>query len=527
MSTGALPSATSSTDELGGMHLFDSLPSLPSLPVVERPPSLPMPDLDFSHFAHVKNYLPSPSAVEKYVDQSATPLPPPSGHGVKHKHESPLTVPDGEEAGNFAALSPIKGDEEHNDKRQRRVPWTHTEDVTILALHRHYGTQWDVIAAQLPGRTADAVRNRCFRLQKAHPMATTEEGRHALDGFVMATHGVAIGPPESLSPDGSFNNGHADASAPATPTLAAATAPALPSAAQPIKGADHGRHAWSAEEDRVIVEGVARLGCKWREIAKFLKGRTDSSIRNRWMRLQKDNHTERAQEAARALSPGAAAPASPAPPPVPLPAPQTFAAPPLILPAGPAHSANTTMAEDPAAPTPPPMPKRTASEVLLMAAPPPSRAASLGSTPNDPSMPLGHAAPYVTIDLDCFAALAFDDVSASDAVSVLDEASQPISGLDESSTISLPRSELGGERSELEEDSVMAQVKDLAESSEGQRFLAGEYSGDLDKPAAAGARAVAGRSGTEPVPPKLKLASAILATFAAVSIGVLARGKNR
>ena len=96
MSTGALPSATSSTDELGGMHLFDSLPSLPSLPVVERPPSFPMPDLDFSHFAHVKNYLPSPSAVEKYVDQSATPLPPPSAHGVKHKHESPLTVPDGE-----------------------------------------------------------------------------------------------------------------------------------------------------------------------------------------------------------------------------------------------------------------------------------------------------------------------------------------------------------------------------------------------------------------------------------------------
>ena len=67
--------------------------------------------------------------------------------------------------------------DEHESKRRRRVSWTATEDLAILATVRRLGTQWDRIAAQLPGRTPDAVRNRWHRLQRTHSLGDTEEGR--------------------------------------------------------------------------------------------------------------------------------------------------------------------------------------------------------------------------------------------------------------------------------------------------------------------------------------------------------------
>ena len=45
-----------------------------------------------------------------------------------------------------------------------RRAWSPAEDAEIVALHKQYGTQWETIASRLPDRTADAVRNRCFRL---------------------------------------------------------------------------------------------------------------------------------------------------------------------------------------------------------------------------------------------------------------------------------------------------------------------------------------------------------------------------
>jgi len=60
-----------------------------------------------------------------------------------------------------------------------------------------------------------------------------------------------------------------------------------------IKGSDHGRAMWTHEEDNLIEEGVRKHGMKWRQIAASLPGRSDSSVRNRWMRLQKEHADHR------------------------------------------------------------------------------------------------------------------------------------------------------------------------------------------------------------------------------------------
>ena len=49
---------------------------------------------------------------------------------------------------------------------------------------------------------------------------------------------------------------------------------------------------WSAEEDRMIMESVARYGTRWSKIVKLMPGRTDNAIKNRYnsaMRREKRN----------------------------------------------------------------------------------------------------------------------------------------------------------------------------------------------------------------------------------------------
>ena len=45
--------------------------------------------------------------------------------------------------------------------------------------------------------------------------------------------------------------------------------------------------AWSPEEDQIILEMVGVDGPKWSRIVQRLPGRTVSSVRNRWQRIEK------------------------------------------------------------------------------------------------------------------------------------------------------------------------------------------------------------------------------------------------
>jgi len=72
------------------------------------------------------------------------------------------------------------------------------------------------------------------------------------------------------------------------------------------------RREWTAEEDKVIREGVLQFGKKWRRISLQLEERSDDAVRNRWSRIEASAQRERdgGGEAPDLNSPEAAVPLS-------------------------------------------------------------------------------------------------------------------------------------------------------------------------------------------------------------------------
>jgi myb proto-oncogene protein len=65
------------------------------------------------------------------------------------------------------------------------------------------------------------------------------------------------------------------------------------------------RRPWTQQEDRILALRHKELGNRWADIAKFLPGRTDTLIKNRWNTSVKDRITEIEAQAERSPSHGA------------------------------------------------------------------------------------------------------------------------------------------------------------------------------------------------------------------------------
>jgi len=131
-----------------------------------------------------------------------------------------------------------------------KTQWHVSEDMLIAKAIQRFGTSWARVA-ELCGRSEDAVRNRWHRLQKG--CASMRTGDDAGDDDLDRLH----------------------------PELE------LEIEMHPEKSRQV-RALWTVDEDRIIEEGFREYGCKWRLIAARLPGRSDSSARNRWLRVLKD-----------------------------------------------------------------------------------------------------------------------------------------------------------------------------------------------------------------------------------------------
>ena len=152
----------------------------------------------------------------------------------------------------------------------RNTMWNNAEDVLIDKMYSLIGTQWEKIALLLPGRSADAVRNRYFKQIKRRT--------------VLPTPGMQLSEPTATQVMGECTPSSTDTSA-TTPPIVTPVAGTQWACAQ---WALHHRERWSAEEDRLIKESVLKHGFKWRVVAAAFPGRSDSAVRNRYFRIEND-----------------------------------------------------------------------------------------------------------------------------------------------------------------------------------------------------------------------------------------------
>jgi len=143
-----------------------------------------------------------------------------------------------------------------------RVSWSPEDDAKIVAGVRKYGCKWRVIAALLPGRSDDAVRNRWNRVKDL------PEHRSSSDD---ADGAICVPPPKPPK-------------APPKPQAPKKDHEACLDVADEENKRE--RVSWSRVEDDLIIRSVEEYGNKWHKIALRLPGRTEHAIRNRFARLQ-------------------------------------------------------------------------------------------------------------------------------------------------------------------------------------------------------------------------------------------------
>ena len=208
----------------------------------------------------------------------------------------------GKPVGSTAGLAATASTASRNGAERKE--WSVSEDDIIREAVVTHGCRWRRIAAMLPGRSDDAVRNRWNRLKEmgisesatpnpavaaAAPLRDAAAAASAHD----ATMADATAAPLLPTADAGGPSIHALPPLPLPlPEGVSRSAPPPKAKASAAGGGKGGsdkerteRVSWSKVEDETILRGVAELGHKWNRIAERLPGRTDHAIRNRFHRL--------------------------------------------------------------------------------------------------------------------------------------------------------------------------------------------------------------------------------------------------
>jgi len=155
-----------------------------------------------------------------------------------------------------------------------RKEWSLVEDDLIRHGVQRLGCKWRVIAAQLPGRSDDAVRNRWSRLQESMRVPEQRVPPKPIGAASLAVP----------STGGAAGSSASDWAVRQSPVRLERKSVAEKK--ERVSWDKKERTSWTRAEDDIIVQCVAELGHKWFEIARRLPARTDHAIRNRWSRLQ-------------------------------------------------------------------------------------------------------------------------------------------------------------------------------------------------------------------------------------------------
>ena len=182
-----------------------------------------------------------------------------------------------------------------------RKEWAMREDQLIWRGVQQIGCKWRQIAAMLPGRSDDAVRNRYNRLKEAEAsgLVRSDSGEPTEAHAAGAPSGGGGGGTGTYrcSKCGQLKKNHV--------CTAVATGDARPKSEDKRRPE---RVGWTKAEDAIITHSVQELGHRWYQIAERLPGRTDHAIRNRWHRLltMRQEEEARAQAGGRSAAPGSA-----------------------------------------------------------------------------------------------------------------------------------------------------------------------------------------------------------------------------